>query len=165
VETWFATGDIGVIDDAGRIKITDRKKDLVKTSGGKYIAPGAIEAQFKAKCPLAGAVVVIANDRNFASALIGLDVDAVKLWADTNGRSGATIEQLSSDEQLRAAIQSSVDDLNSGLNKWETIKQFRVLPKELTVDGGELTPSLKVKRKVVETEYAGLIEEIYSGGR
>jgi long-chain acyl-CoA synthetase len=165
VETWFATGDIGVIDDAGRIKITDRKKDLVKTSGGKYIAPGAIEAQFKAKCPLAGAVVVIANDRNFASALIGLDVDAVKLWADTNGKSGATIEQLSSDEQLRAAIQSSVDDLNSGLNKWETIKQFRVLPKELTVDGGELTPSLKVKRKVVETEYAGLIDEIYSGGR
>ncbi len=164
-ERWFATGDIGVVDDAGRVKITDRKKDLVKTSGGKYIAPGAIEAQFKAKCPLAGAVVVIANERNFASALVGLDVDALKLWADTNGKSGATIEQLAADEGVKAEIQSAIDDLNSGLNHWETLKQFRVLPKELTVDGGELTPSLKVKRKVVENEYTDLIEDMYSGKR
>ena len=71
-----------MIDEGGRVKITDRKKDLVKTSGGKYIAPGAIEAQFKAVCPLAGAVVVIANERNFASALVALDPDAAKLWAD-----------------------------------------------------------------------------------
>jgi long-chain acyl-CoA synthetase len=162
-DRWFATGDIGVIDDAGRVKITDRKKDLVKTSGGKYIAPGAIEAQFKAKCPLAGAVVVIANDRNFASALVALDPDAAKLWADSNGKSGASIEQLAGDDGVKAEIQAAIDDLNSGLNHWETIKQFRVLPKELTVDGGELTPSLKVKRKVVETEYAGLIDDIYSG--
>lgn len=164
-DRWFATGDIGVIDDQGRVKITDRKKDLVKTSGGKYIAPGAIEAQFKAKCPLAGAVVVIANDRNFASALIALDVDAAKLWADSNGKSGASIEELSADAGVKAEIQTAIDNLNAELNHWETIKQFRVLPKELTVDSGELTPSLKVKRKVVEEEFSGLIDDIYSGKR
>lgn len=159
---WFATGDIGVIDDAGRIKITDRKKDLVKTSGGKYIAPGAIEAQFKAKCGLAGAVCVIANERNFASALVALDPDSAAAWADKNGKAGATIEQLANDDQVKAEVQAAVDALNSGLNRWETIKQFRILPKELTIEGGELTPSLKVKRKVVEKEFADMIDGMYT---
>ncbi|MAT60866.1 MAG: long-chain fatty acid--CoA ligase [Micrococcales bacterium] len=159
---WFATGDIGVIDDAGRIKITDRKKDLVKTSGGKYIAPGAIEAQFKAKCGIAGAVCVIANERNFASALVALDPDSAAAWADKNGKAGATIEQLANDDQVKAEVQAAVDALNSGLNRWETIKQFRILPKELTIEGGELTPSLKVKRKVVEKEFADMIDGMYT---
>ena len=161
-ERWFATGDIGVIDDAGRIKITDRKKDLVKTSGGKYIAPGAIEAQFKAKCGIAGAVCVIANERNFASALVALDPDSAAAWADKNGKAGATIEQLANDDQVKAEVQAAVDELNAGLNRWETIKQFRILPKELTIEGGELTPSLKVKRKVVEKEFADLIDGMYA---
>jgi long-chain acyl-CoA synthetase len=162
-ERWFATGDIGVIDDAGRIKITDRKKDLVKTSGGKYIAPGAIEAQFKAKCGIAGAVCVIANERKFASALVGLDPDAAAAWAEKNGKAGASIEQLSQDDDVKAVVQAAVNDLNSGLNRWETIKQFRILPKALEVDDGELTPSLKVKRKVVEEKFSGLIDNMYSG--
>ena len=161
-ERWFATGDIGVIDDAGRIKITDRKKDLVKTSGGKYIAPGAIEAQFKAKCGIAGAVCVIANERNFASALVALDPDSAAAWADKNGKAGATIEQLANDDQVKAEVQAAVDELNAGLNRWETIKQFRILPKELTIEGGELTPSLKVKRKVVEKEFADVIDGMYA---
>ena len=162
-ERWFATGDIGVIDDAGRIKITDRKKDLVKTSGGKYIAPGAIEAQFKAKCGIAGAVCVIANERKFASALVALDPDSAAAWAEKNGKAGASIEQLSKDDDVKAVVQAAVDDLNSGLNRWETIKQFRILPKELSVESGELTPSLKVKRKVVEQEFSELIDNMYSG--
>jgi long-chain acyl-CoA synthetase len=160
---WFASGDIGVIDDAGRIKITDRKKDLVKTSGGKYIAPGAIEAQFKALCPLAGAVVVIANERNFASALISLDPDAAKQWAESNGKDGADIATLAADPAVKADVQGAIDQLNAGLNKWETIKEFRLIPEELTVEGGHLTPSLKVKRKVVEQDFKPLVDEIYGG--
>jgi len=159
---WFASGDIGVIDDAGRVKMTDRKKDLVKTSGGKYIAPGAIEAQFKAVCPLAGAVVVIANNRNFVSALVALDPDAAKNWATANGKSN-DIAALSADADVKAEIQAGVDKLNAGLNKWETIKEFRVIPEELTVEGGHLTPSLKVKRKVVEKDFQALVDGIYSG--
>ena len=160
-ERWFATGDIGVIDDAGRVKITDRKKDLVKTSGGKYIAPNAIEALFKAKCSLAGAVCVVANERKFASALVALDPDAAEVWAEKNGKSGATIAQLADDDTLKAEVQTAVDELNSGLNHWETIKRFRILPKVLTTADGELTPSLKLKRKVVEHEYAELIDSMY----
>ncbi len=160
---WFATGDIGVIDEAGRVKITDRKKDLVKTSGGKYIAPGAIEAQFKAHCPIAGQVVIIANERNFASALVALDPDAAKQWADAHGKAGADIATLAADPEVIATIQSGVDALNGELNKWETIKQFRVIPQELTVEEGFLTPSLKVKRKVVEENFSGLVDDIYGG--
>ena len=160
-DRWFATGDIGVIDDAGRVKITDRKKDLVKSSNGKYIAPGALEAQLKAKCGVAGAVCVIAQDRKFASALIGLDSDAVTAWTRTNGQSNATIEQLANDDRLKNEVQNAIDELNSGLNHWETIKQFRILPKELTVDDGELTPTLKVKRNAIEQEFADIINGIY----
>ncbi len=161
---WFATGDIGVIDEGGRLKITDRKKDLVKTSGGKYIAPGAIEAMFKAHCPIAGQVVIIANERNFASALVALDPDAAKQWADANGKTGESIADMAKDPAVIATIQEGVNALNGELNKWETIKQFRVIPQELTVDDGFLTPSLKVKRKVVEEHFSGLVDDIYSGG-
>lgn len=161
-EGWFATGDIGEVDEGGRVKITDRKKDLVKTSGGKYIAPGQIEALFKANCSVAGAAVIIANNRKFASALVALDIDAAQAWADAHGLSDGSIANVYNNPDLVAEIQSDVDALNSELNHWETIKQFRVLPKELTVDGGELTPSLKVKRKVVEDEYADLIDSMYA---
>ncbi|MCB0918205.1 MAG: long-chain fatty acid--CoA ligase [Actinobacteria bacterium] len=161
-EGWFATGDIGVIDDGGRIKITDRKKDLVKTSGGKYIAPGAIEASFKAVCPLAGAVVVIANDRKFASMLVALDPDAAKTFATAHGISDDSIEAMSKDPQVEASVQEAIDKLNQGLNHWETIKKFVILPRELTVEGGELTPSLKVKRKVVEQEFEDDVNGMYS---
>ncbi|MCH9814952.1 MAG: long-chain fatty acid--CoA ligase [Actinomycetia bacterium] len=162
-EGWFATGDIGVIDEAGRIKITDRKKDLVKTSGGKYIAPGAIEAQFKAHCPLAGAVVVIANNRKFASALVALDPDAITQWATTKGLADTSVEAAAKNPEVRAEVQAAIDSLNGELNHWETIKQFQILPRELTVEGGELTPSLKVKRKVVEEEFAADVDAMYGG--
>ena len=161
-EGWFATGDIGEVDEGGRVKITDRKKDLVKTSGGKYIAPGQIEALFKANCSVAGAAVIIANNRKFPSALVALDPDAAQAWADSKGLADGSIPAVYDNPDLIAQIQSNVDSLNSELNHWETIKQFRVLPKELTVDGGELTPSLKVKRKIVEDEYSDLIDSMYA---
>ncbi|MBP7972547.1 MAG: long-chain fatty acid--CoA ligase [Candidatus Nanopelagicales bacterium] len=158
---YFATGDIGEIDAMGRVKITDRKKDLVKTSGGKYIAPSAIESQFKAVCGIAGNMVVHANNRKFASALITLDPDAAAKWATEHGKS-TDLTSLSKDPDMIAYIQSSVDQLNSGLNKWETIKKFEILDRDFTVDEGELTPSLKVKRKVVEERYSDLLNSLYS---
>jgi long-chain acyl-CoA synthetase len=145
-EGWLATGDVGEIDADGYLRITDRKKDLAKTSGGKYIAPTAIESALKAASPLIGTAVVIADGRNFASALLTLDPDTTRgLPADA----------------INAGISRAIDTVNAGLNRWETVKQFRVLPRELTVEAGELTPSLKVKRAVVARHYADLIDSIY----
>jgi long-chain acyl-CoA synthetase len=159
---WFASGDIGEIDDEGRLRITDRKKDLVKTSGGKYIAPGLIESTFKLVCPLASQMIVHADRRNYATALITLDPDGLANFATSHGLTGdyATLTQ---HPTVQAHIKSAVDELNSRLNRWETIKDFRILGKDLTVDDGELTPSLKVKRKVVEGHYEELINSMYGG--
>jgi len=159
---WFATGDIGEIDDMGRVKITDRKKDLVKTSGGKYIAPSAIESQFKAISGLVGNMVVHANDRNFASALITLDPDAAAAWAAEHGKTGASLADIAKDPEMLKEMQGSIDELNARLNKWETIKKFEILDRDFTVEEGELTPSLKVKRKAVEEKYRDILDAMYS---
>ncbi|HUM87496.1 MAG TPA: long-chain fatty acid--CoA ligase, partial [Actinomycetota bacterium] len=159
---WFATGDIGEIDDMGRVKITDRKKDLVKTSGGKYIAPSAIESQFKAISGLVGNMVVHANDRNFASALITLDPDAAAAWAAEHGKAGASLADIAKDPDMLKEMQGSIDELNARLNKWETIKKFEILDRDFTVEEGELTPSLKVKRKAVEEKYRDILDAMYT---
>jgi len=158
---WFATGDVGEVDALGRVRITDRKKDLLKTSGGKYIAPQRIESEFKAICPIASQMVVTA--RNFAAALITLDADGVTQWAHTKGLPTGDLAALSRDAQVVAYVQQCVDELNGRLNRWESIKQFRILERDLSIDDGELTPSLKVKRAVVEKRYADVIDSMYAG--
>jgi long-chain acyl-CoA synthetase len=157
---WLATGDIGVLDDAGRLKITDRKKDLVKTSGGKYIAPGLIAAQFKVISSLASNLVVHANDRNFATALVSLDPEALDKFAADKGLTG-DFATLSQSPEVNAVIQADIDKLNEGLNRWETIKKFTILPRDLSEEEGELTASLKVKRKVVEQHFSDLLDAMY----
>jgi long-chain acyl-CoA synthetase len=159
---WMATGDIGLLDDQGRLKITDRKKDMVKTSGGKYIAPGAIAAQFKVISPLASNLVVHANNRNYATALVSIDPEALAKFAAEKGLSGDFAAQAQSPE-VRAAIQADIDTLNERLNRWETIKKFTILPRDLSEEEGELTASLKVKRKVVEEHFSDLLEKMYEG--
>jgi long-chain acyl-CoA synthetase len=159
---WLATGDIGELDDVGRLRITDRKKDLVKTSGGKYIAPGQIAAQFKVISALASNLVVHAADRNYATALISLDPEALEKFATERGLTGDH-EALSQSAEVRASLQEDVDTLNSQLNRWETIKRFAVLPRDLSEEAGELTASLKVRRKAVEEHFADLIEAMYAG--
>ena len=159
---WLATGDIGVLDDEGRLKITDRKKDLVKTSGGKYIAPGQIAAQFKVISPLASNLVVHANNRNYATALVSLDPEALAKFAADRGLTG-DYAALSQSPEVRAAVQANIDTLNEGLNRWETIKKFTILPRDLSEEDGELTASLKVKRKVVEEHFADVLESMYAG--
>lgn len=173
---WFSTGDIGQIDEKGRVKITDRKKDLVKTSGGKYIAPSAIEGKFKALTDLAQALVVHANNRNFASALVALDPDATLVWAQENGMAAgwqnglgpvtdeelAQFKAIADSDAMRAAISGKIDVLNTELNKWETIKKFEIIEAPLSIETGELTPSLKVKRKVVEDKYRDILDSMYA---
>ena len=158
---WLHTGDIGELDAEGFLKITDRKKDLFKTSGGKYIAPTSIESQFKAVCPYASQFLVHGNDRNFVVALITLDPDAMAEWASHNDMEGATYKAIVSSQQVKDMVAGYVDELNGRLNRWETVKKWILLDHDLTVESGELTPSMKVKRKVVEQNYKVQIDGLY----
>lgn len=159
---WFATGDVGEIDAAGRLRITDRKKDLIKTSGGKYIAPQAIEVIFKAVCPLASQMIVHADGRSFATALVTLDPEALAQWGRAQGLAATDYEALAASPEVHDYVEACIEELNGRLNRWETIKRFRILDHDLSVENGELTPSMKVRRKVVETAYRELIDAMYA---
>ncbi|MEE1766136.1 MULTISPECIES: AMP-dependent synthetase/ligase [unclassified Streptomyces] len=162
---WFHTGDIGELSPDGYLRITDRKKDLFKTSGGKYIAPTEIEGQFKSLCPFTSNVMVIGADRNFCTALIALDEPSLQGWAAENGLGGKSYEEIIAAPATVEMIDGYVKQLNEGLQRWQTVKKFRLLPRDLDVEHGELTPSLKLKRPVVEKEYQHLIEDMYAGAR
>ncbi|GIF03258.1 AMP-dependent synthetase/ligase [Actinoplanes siamensis] len=150
VDGWLHTGDIGEITPHGSLRITDRKKDLIKTSNGKYVAPQAIESRFKAICPLAGQVVVHGEKRKYITALIDLDPDALA----ASGITGAAA--------IRAELQACVDRLNQTLNPWETIKRFAVLDQPLSIENGELTASLKLRRRVIEERYRPVLDGLYT---
>ncbi|MEP7330749.1 MAG: long-chain fatty acid--CoA ligase [Terracoccus sp.] len=159
---WFSSGDIGRIDERGFLYVTDRKKDLFKTSGGKYIAPAAIEATFKGKCPFVSQFLVHGAGHNYATALVTLDPDAITGWAATQGLAGKSYAEIATSPQARALVQKYVDDLNAGLNRWETIKSFAVLDHDLSVEGGELTPSMKLRRRMVTEKYRDEIDKLYA---
>ncbi|WP_156721841.1 AMP-dependent synthetase/ligase [Streptomyces apocyni] len=162
---WFHTGDIGELSADGYLRITDRKKDLIKTSGGKYIAPAEVEGQFKAVCPYVSNILVHGADRNFCTALIALDEPSILAWAEEQGLAAKTYADVVAAKETVDLIDGYVRQLNEGLQRWQTIKKFRLLPRDLDVEHGELTPSLKLKRPVVEREYRGLIDEMYAGSR
>ncbi|MEV0091475.1 long-chain fatty acid--CoA ligase [Streptomyces sp. NPDC050738] len=162
---WFHTGDIGELSADGYLKITDRKKDLIKTSGGKYIAPAEVEGQFKAVCPFVSNILVHGADRNFCTALISLDEPTIMGWAKENGLGGKSYADVMAAPETLALVEGYVKRLNEGLQRWQTIKKFRLLPRDLDIEHGELTPSLKLKRPVVEREYKSLIEDMYAGSR
>ncbi|KOU65011.1 AMP-dependent synthetase [Streptomyces sp. MMG1533] len=162
---WFHTGDIGELSPDGYLRITDRKKDLIKTSGGKYIAPAEVEGQFKAVCPYVSNILVHGADRNFCTALIALDEVAILDWAKENGLEGKSYAEVVAAPAAVSMVEGYVKELNEGLQRWQTIKKFRLLPRDLDVEHGEITPSLKLKRPVVEREYKHLIDEMYAGSR
>ncbi|MER6332452.1 AMP-dependent synthetase/ligase [Streptomyces sp. NPDC001034] len=162
---WFHTGDIGELSPDGYLRITDRKKDLIKTSGGKYVAPAEVEGQFKAVCPYVSNILVHGADRNYCTALIALDEIALAEWAKENGLGGKPYAEIVAAPQTVKMVDGYVQQLNAGLQRWQTIKKFRLLPRDLDVEHGEITPSLKLKRPVVEREYKGLIDEMYEGAR
>jgi long-chain acyl-CoA synthetase len=159
---WLRTGDIGAVDEHGFLRITDRKKDLIKTSGGKYIAPQHIEGKLKSTCPYISQVIVHGDKRNFVTALVTLDEESTMKWAKEQGI-GKTYAEIVQLPEVKAMISPYFDQVNKQLAKYETVKQFAILPKDLSIDDGELTPSLKVKRKVVEKKYANLLDKMYEG--
>src|SRR5690606_20711661 len=142
--------DIGKLDEAGRLLITDRKKDLIKTSRGKYVAPQHLEGRLKSLLPYISQVVVHGDRRNFCSALITLDEESIVGWKEQHGLNGMPTKDLAAHPQVVAMVQGAVDQLNKGLASYETIKKFAILPRDLTIEEGELTASMKVKRKFVE---------------
>ncbi|AYY14086.1 long-chain fatty acid--CoA ligase [Actinobacteria bacterium YIM 96077] len=157
---WYHTGDIGALEN-GFLRVTDRKKDLIKTSGGKYIAPQKIEVIFKAVSPQASQIVVHGDGRNYCTALITLDPEAIREWAESNGLGDMGYAELTQTPQVRELVQGQIDELNSRLGRWETIKNFEILPHDLTIESGDLTPSLKVKRKAVEKRYMDVLDRMY----
>ncbi|MEU4962443.1 AMP-dependent synthetase/ligase [Streptomyces rimosus] len=162
---WFHTGDIGELSPDGYLRITDRKKDLIKTSGGKYIAPAEVEGQFKAVCPFVSNVLVHGANRNFCTALIALDEPTIMGWAAEHGLKGRTYAEVVGAEQTRELIDGYVERVNEGLQRWQRIRKFRLLPRDLDIEHGEVTPSLKIKRPVVERAFKDLLEEMYEGAR
>ncbi|WP_305785747.1 AMP-dependent synthetase/ligase [Symbioplanes lichenis] len=159
---FLRTGDIGTLDDDGFLTITDRKKDLFKTSGGKYIAPAAIENQFKAVCPYTSHVIVVGASRNFATMLVTLDEDAIVKWAADGPLAGKPYAEIVASPEAEKLVAGYVEQLNAKLNRWETIKKFTILPRDLTTEDGELTPSMKIRRPAVTTNFADAIDKMYA---
>jgi long-chain acyl-CoA synthetase len=160
-EGWFHTGDIGEFDAEGFLRITDRKKDLIKTSGGKYVAPQKIENLLKLQ-PHVSQAVVIGDNRKYCVALITLDPDEMARWAAAHGLTFASGEEMATHPAVRELIEGEVAQANRELASFESVKYFRILPRDLSVETGELTPSLKVKRKVMAERYRREIEEMYA---
>ena len=159
---WLRTGDVGNIDADGFLTVTGRIKDIFKTSGGKYIAPTAIEARFMAICPYASQFMVFGEARNYCVALISLDADLMSGWARENGLDGATYQELVNAPSVREMIGEHVATLNAGLNRWETVKKWQLLDHDLSIERGELTPSLKVKRAVVVEQNTDILDSLYT---
>ena len=158
---WLRTGDIAEIDADGFIKITDRKKDIIVTAGGKNVAPQNLENDLKASKYISQAMVV--GDRQpYIAALITLDPEALPAWAAERGLP-VEMERLAGEEQVRELIQGVVDAVNADRSRYEQIKRFTILPRDFTMDDDELTPTLKLKRRVVKTHFGGELEELYAG--
>ncbi|MBU3706681.1 MAG: long-chain fatty acid--CoA ligase [Mycobacterium sp.] len=161
-EGWFHTGDIGELDAEGFLRITDRKKDMFKTSQGKYVAPSAISAQFKGICPYASEIIVYGEGKPYCVALVSLEGEAVKEWAAANGLGGKSFGEIARDPKTQAMVEGYVEELNKHLNRWEQVKKVAIIDRELTVEAGDLTPSLKLKRKVVVDNFHDKIDGLYA---
>ena len=156
---WLHTGDIGVIDNEGYLTITDRKKDLIVTSGGKNIPPAPIEARLM-QLRFISHAVVFGDSRKFLCALLTLDMEYTSSWARDNGIT-ATGEALAADPGIRAAVEAEVAGVNMSLESYESIKKLAILPAEFSMDKGEVTPSLKLRRRVIEKNHRELIDSLY----
>lgn len=160
---WFATGDIGEITPEGLLKITDRKKDILVTAGGKNVAPQPIENQLKASIFVENAVL-FGDRKPFITALLVPNFEELERWAKLNGIATASRKELVARPEVQALYQSVVDGVNEKVARFEAVKKFALLSEPFTMDGGELTPTLKVKRRVVEKRYEKLIDSMYAEG-
>ena len=158
---WFSTGDIGRLDEAGCLVITDRKKDLMKTSGGKYVAPQKVESVMAANIPYLSQVVAVGDGRKYISALFTLDRPALEKWAKARGREHVPYAELTQLPEVRASIQRFVDRANEKLERWETVKRFAILDHELTPEDGGVTANLKIRRAQIARRYADVVDSLY----
>jgi long-chain acyl-CoA synthetase len=159
---WFRTGDLGSLDDDGYLYVTGRKKELIVTANGKNVAPAVLEDRLRAH-PLVGQCMVVGDRQPFVAALVTIDEEAWPAWLAAHGRpADATVASLRDDPELRASIQEAVDDANQAVSRAESIREFRILPEDFSIAGGELTPSLKVRRSEVLKRYADQVAAIYA---
>jgi long-chain acyl-CoA synthetase len=159
---WLRTGDIGVFDEDGYLKIVDRKKELIINAGGKNMSPANIEAAIKSPSPLIGQACCIGDMRPYNTTLIVLDADFAPAWAGGKGIEDTSLEALAHDEAVRAAVQEAIDAANERLARVEGIKKFTIVEGDWLPSGDELTPTMKLKRKPIAAKYAAQIDAMYA---
>jgi len=159
---WLRTGDIGEIDSDGYLTITDRKKDLIITAGGKNIAPARVEKTIR-NSRFINQVVAFGDKQKYIVALITLEPETIRAWAAQQGLTERSLEALANHEGVRGLIESEVQNRNRELASFESVKKFRILPRELTIEDGDLTPTLKIKRRVICDKHPELIQAMYGG--
>ncbi|HIT76992.1 MAG TPA: long-chain fatty acid--CoA ligase [Candidatus Avipropionibacterium avicola] len=158
---WFHTGDIGQLDADNYLRITDRKKDLIKTSGGKYVAPQKVTGVMKAASPYLSEVIIAGEHHKYIVALLTLDAEAIQGWAEANELGHLSYADLTQHEKVRAMIDEHIQAGNAQLERWETIKRFTILDSDLSVDEGEVTPSMKVRRRTVIARNQAILDSMY----
>lgn len=161
VDGWYHTGDIGQFDAAGNLSITDRKKDLFKTSGGKYVAPQKVEGALMANIPYVSQAVAVGDGRKYCAALITLDPPLLQKWADKRSMSHLTYAELTQLPEIHDSIERLLDKVNQRLERWETVKRFAILDHELSVENEGVTPNMKIRRSAVSERYADIVESLY----
>ncbi|GAA2008901.1 AMP-dependent synthetase/ligase [Brevibacterium samyangense] len=164
IDGWFATGDIGTLDEAGYLTITGRKKELIVTSSGKNVAPAPLEDALR-RHPIIGQPVVIGDNKNFVAALIFLDPEMLPVWLENHGLPEMTLEEAAKSPEVHAAIERAVERVNSSVSRAEGIKTFRILDSELTEENGYLSAKQSVKRHIVNRDFADVIDEIYGAAK
>ncbi len=160
-EGWFHTGDIGELDADGYLRITDRKKDLMKTSGGKYVAPQKVEGAIIANVPYVSQAIAVGDGRKYIAALLVLDPDNLKKWGDRHGHADATYAELSQRPEIRTSIDRFMARANSKLERWETVKKYAILDHELLVEDGAVTPNMKIRRAAVVADHQVLVDSLF----
>ncbi|RRD46865.1 long-chain fatty acid--CoA ligase [Tessaracoccus sp. OH4464_COT-324] len=158
---WFRTGDIAEIDDSGRVRITDRKKDLFKTSGGKYVSPQKVEAALTTNIPYISQAIAVGEGRKYVSALVVMDPQLLKSWAEKRGLADLSYAELSQRPEIAASLEKQLAKANSRLERWETVKKFAILDHELTVENGGTTANMKIRRSIVAKEYQDIVDGLY----
>jgi len=161
VDGWLHTGDVGEMDSDGYVRITDRKKDIIVTAGGKNVSPQNIENKLKT-FPGVSQVVVVGDKRKFLSCLFTLDIEGLEDLYRREELELPPASALPQDKTMRARLQTYVDEVNGKLASYESIKKFQILPEDFTIESGEMTPSLKVKRRVIQKKYEEVIDDFYS---
>lgn len=157
---WFYSGDLGRLDAEGFLRITGRKKEILVTAGGKNVAPAVIEDRIRAH-PLVSQAMVIGDGEKFISCLITIDPEEFKTWREDQEKAAITVAEVIDDPDLKTEVEEAIADGNAAVSRAEAVKEFRILPQDFTIDGGELTPTLKLRRAEVMKKYASVIEDIY----